>query len=865
MNKKKVKHYIERGIKYYKTLIMLAVFVIVLLVVGIFMQEKLQSLLQYYAGKQVTQQAEVLADLLEEKFKVELTCLEHISVLIEKEVVNQEQILKTFEEMEHCSGMGLLELGGVAVYGESLNIKDFSGIQDSFRGNEAISYTEGKGLLFTVPVYSNKNVRYVLYKFYESELLAEIFSVDCYQGEGSIFITNRDAQIVVPSKDGDLEYFLFSNEIGKSTFEQIRQELNIRKATSERYQREDGYHYLFVSEIDTTNFLLVGTITREVVSEGISNITILIWWVFGLLLLLLAIVLFFLFGAEEKTKEGEELRKAKILADAANRAKSDFLANMSHEIRTPINAVIGMNEMILRECQENNINKENILEYAVNVESASKNLLSIVNDILDFSKIEAGKMEIVEDNYFFSSLLNDVVNMIDLKAKQKELKFFVKVDEQLPNQLYGDENRIRQVLINILNNAIKYTNEGYVQLFIGQEVLAENEIQLKIVVHDTGIGIKKEDMSKLFGTFERLDMKKNRNVEGTGLGLAITSKMVSLMNGTLQAESIYGVSSTFTVCLPQKVVSEERIGNFQERFKEYKQKLQKYKESFVAPDAKVMVVDDNSMNLFVVQKLLEKTKVQVITCSSGEQCLKLVKEEAFDVILLDHMMPGMDGIETLHNLKSMDDNRSKNAPVIALTANAILGAREEYLREGFDDYLSKPIDGMHLEELLQKYISKEKLKQSAELEQKEITKIEVRQEELEQEIVEVQELVTVLEETQQEIEEFAWLDIETGLQYSMDSDEMYREFLQMFCDMKEEKKQSIQEAYEKEDWENYTILVHSLKSTAKSVGGILISQRALELEQAGKQNEITFIKEHHEIMMECYDKTVEIAKGYLES
>ncbi len=854
---------------------MLAAFIVVILIVGVFMQSKLQSLLQYYAGNQVTQQAEVLSELLEEKFKVELTCLEHVSVLIEKDTINKENILQTFEEMEHCTAMGLLELGGKAVYGETLSIQEFSGIQDSFRGNKAISYVEGKGLLFTVPVYSHKNVRYVLYKYYDNELLTEIFHVECYDGEGKVFITNREAQVIVPSKDEDLEQFLFYDETGQETFEQIKRELTIRKATSERYQRKENFHYLFVSEIGTTNFLLVGTIPREVVSEGISNITTLIWWVFGLLLLLLAIVLVFLFGAEEKTKESEELRKAKLLADAANHAKSDFLANMSHEIRTPINAVIGMNEMILRECHESNINKENILEYAVNVESASKNLLSIVNDILDFSKIEAGKMEIIEENYIFSSLLNDVVNMIDLKAKQKNLQLFVKVDEELPNQLYGDENRIRQVLVNILNNAVKYTNEGYVQLFIGKETIEENKIQLKIVVHDTGIGIKKEDMSKLFGTFERLDMKKNRNVEGTGLGLAITSKMVNLMNGTLEAESIYGVSSTFTVCLPQTVVNQERIGNFQQRFKEYKQNLQKYKESFIAPNAKVMVVDDNSMNLFVVKKLLEKTKVQVVTCMNGEQCLNLAKVDKYDIILLDHMMPGMDGIETLKNLKTMDDNQNKNTPVIALTANAILGAREAYLREGFDDYLSKPIDGMHLEELLQKYISKEKVKKSEELEQKEeLIEKEVQKEEIqkaesskEQEALEVQEtaMLEEIKEPEQEIEDFAWLDIETGLQYSMDSDEMYREFLQMFCDMKEEKKTSIQEYYEKEDWENYTIVVHSLKSTSRSVGCILLSERAKELELAGHQNQIDVIKEGHKEMIEVYEKTVEKALQYLES
>ncbi len=865
MSKKKAKRYIKRYMKRYKTIIMLAIFIIILLVVGGFMQMKLSSLLQHYIEKQVTQQAKVLAELVDEKFGIELRCLEHIATLIEHDVMNKENLLKAFEEMEHDCKMGLLELGGTSLYGQSLSIQDFSGIQDSFRGNSAISYMSEKGLLFTVPVYSNKNVRYVLYKFYEKNVLTEIFGINCYDGAGNVFVTNREMEIIVPTKDGETEQFLFSNDKMKTSFEQIRKELNIATATSEQYEKNGEEHFLFVSEIGSSDFLLAGTVSKEVVSEGVSHITILIWWVFGLLLLLLAIVLFFLFGAEEKTKESEELRKAKILADVANHAKSDFLANMSHEIRTPINAIMGMNEMILRECQERQMNQESVKEYAVNVQGASKTLLSLVNDILDFSKIEAGKMELVEDKYSLSALLNNIVNMIDIKAKQKNLEFYVKIDKELPNELFGDEVRIRQVLVNILNNAVKYTNEGNVELFIGQEALEENEILLKVVVRDTGIGIRKEDMPKLFGTFERLDIKKNRNVEGTGLGLAITHRLVELMQGTLQVESIYGVSSTFTVSFPQKVMGEEKIGNFQEHFQKYVQSMSSYKEQFIAPEAKVMVVDDNSMNLFVVEKLLQKTKVQVTKCSSGELCLQNAKNEAFDVIFLDHMMPGMDGIETLRHLKTMEHNQSEQAVVIALTANAILGVREQYLAEGFDDYLSKPIDPILLEEILKKYIPKEKLKLTQEIadiiKEEERHELEVIQKNVVLEKVEPIEEIQEVEETTETV----LLDVETGLQYSMDSEDMYREFLQMFCEMKEEKKQSIKECYEKENWEEYTILVHSLKSTSKSVGGLLLSEKALELEQAGKQKEIEFIKERHASMMEWYEKTIEEAIKYLET
>lgn len=863
MSRKKAKRYIKRYMKRYKTIIMLVIFIVILLVIGIFMQMKLSSLLQHYTEKQVTQQAKVLADLLDEKFGIELRYLEHISTLIEHDVMNKEKLLQAFEEMEQDAKIGLLELGGTSVYGETLSIQDFSGIQDSFRGNSAISYTSEKGLLFTVPVYSNKNVRYVLYKFYEKEALAELFGMSCYDGAGSVFVINREREIIIPTKDGEIEQFLFFNNETTISFEQIGKELNIATATSEQYQKEGKEYFLFISEIGSSDFLLVGTIDKQIVSEGVSHITILIWWVFGLLLLLLAIVLFFLFGAGERTKESEELRKAKILADVANHAKSDFLANMSHEIRTPINAIMGMNEMILRECQEKEMNQESVKEYAVNVQGASKILLSLVNDILDFSKIEAGKMEIVEEKYSLSSLLNDIVNMIDVKAKQKNLEFFVKVDKELPNELFGDEVRIRQVLVNILNNAVKYTTEGNVELFIGQEVLEDEEIVLKAVIRDTGIGIRKEDIEKLFDSFERLDIKKNRNVEGTGLGLAITNRLTKLMRGTLQVESIYGVSSTFTISLPQKVMGEEKIGNFQERFQNYLQTLSSYKEQFTAPEAKIMVVDDNSMNLFVVEKLLQKTQVQVTKCSSGKLCLQKAKQEAFDVIFLDHMMPEMDGIETLKHLKVMEHNLSKHAVVIVLTANAILGVKEQYLAEGFDDYLSKPIDPVLLEETLKKYIPKEKLKLT-----KKIADI-IEEEDILGPLMEQQPEVVqeefVLEQTAPIDEEVALLDVGTGLQYSMDSEEMYREFLQMFCEMQEEKKQSIQECYDKENWEEYTILVHSLKSTSKSVGGLLLSEKALALEQAGKQREIEFIREQHASMMDWYDKTIEKAIKYLKN
>ena len=409
----------------------------------------------------------------------------------------------------------------------------------------------------------------------------------------------------------------------------------------------------------------------------------------------------------------EELEEANLRLASASEAKSSFLANMSHEIRTPINAVLGMDEMILRECKD-----RQILEYANDIDSAGHQLLSLVNDILDFSKIESGKMELHPVEYEMFSIMNDCYNMIFMRAKRKDLAFSIVNDPNIPAFLYGDEVRIRQIIMNLLTNAVKYTKDGSVTLKFDFENTDEDNINLIISVKDTGIGISEDNQKYLFDSFKRIDEKTNRNIEGTGLGLSITKKFTDMMGGTIEVDSVLYEGSTFTVTIPQKIADKGTVGHFGERLNKRGETSSSdtdsadssdKKDKFTAPHARILVVDDVKMNLNVVRLLLKNTGIQVDLASSGDECLKYTLMKRYDVILMDHMMPIMDGIEALHRIREQADGLNTDTPVVALTANALVGAQEMYLSEGFISYLSKPVKGADLEECLLKILPEDKI------------------------------------------------------------------------------------------------------------------------------------------------------------
>ncbi|MCR5687617.1 MAG: response regulator [Lachnospiraceae bacterium] len=389
-------------------------------------------------------------------------------------------------------------------------------------------------------------------------------------------------------------------------------------------------------------------------------------------------------------------------AQDANNAKSAFLSHMSHEIRTPINAILGMDEMILQDSDD-----EAILNYADGIRSSGNNLLSLVNDILDLSKIEAGKMNIIPAEYEFGSLINDMYNIIRLRADDKALALITDIDPAVPSVLLGDDTRIKQIISNLLTNAVKYTEKGSVTLSVKNVKTDGKTVRLRVSVKDTGIGIRPEDMEKLTEEYCRFDEKRNRRIEGTGLGLSITSELLELMGSHLNVESTYGAGSEFSFEIEQGIASERTIGDIGERFRKPVRSRRPIR--FTAESAHILIVDDIHVNLTVAANLLKNTKIRIDTASSGEEALQLVRKNKYDVIFLDHVMPGMDGPKTLRKMKEMENNLSAGTPVISLSANDISDEREGYIAEGFSDFLSKPIIPKDLENMLLNYIPREKI------------------------------------------------------------------------------------------------------------------------------------------------------------
>ena len=519
-------------------------------------------------------------------------------------------------------------------------------------------------------------------------------------------------------------------------------------------------------------------------------------------------------------RKQDSLETALQISEAGSEAKSAFLSSMSHEIRTPINAVLGMDEMIIRDTKE-----EQTYEYAENIRVAGNTLLELVNDVLDFSKIEAGKMDIIPVEYDPASMIHDLVTMISLRAEKKGLELRTDIAADIPSTLYGDEIRIKQIITNILTNAVKYTEEGSITLSIFRTKTGTDTISLHVSVKDAGIGIKEEDLGRLFSAFERIEEKRNRNVEGTGLGMSITTRLLDLMDSKLDVSSVYGEGSEFSFVLEQKVVSWESIGDYEARWKESVKQNRTATKSFAAPGAKILAVDDMPMNLSVLSGLLKPTGIQIDTADSGAKCLELAENNQYDLIFLDHRMPEMDGVETLKRMKETI-LADKDIPVIALTANAVSGAREEYIGYGFTDYLTKPVSFETLKKNLLTYLPKDKIAEMEESGSPEAPTME-----------DVQELPVI-----------DGLDAEYALLHIPDKALLLsaiRDFYQVI-DLHAGK---LGEMYtrlpEESAFDDYRILVHGMKGSAAMIGIIPLTGMGKLLENAAAEKDLAAIQRLH--------------------
>ena len=550
--------------------------------------------------------------------------------------------------------------------------------------------------------------------------------------------------------------------------------------------------------------------------------TVIDWLLLGMvtagLLLLLAFNYLILMLYNKKLAEAAES------ANQANEAKSYFLSTMSHDIRTPMNAILGLNEMVLRESHE-----EEIVEYSESIRNAGKTLLGIINDILDFSKIEAGKMDIINVDYHFASMLNDLVNMVQGKATDKGLAFNLDVDRNIPVLLNGDEIRIKQVITNILSNAVKYTKEGSITFKAAYEKTEDesNSILLLISVSDTGIGIKPEDMDRLFQAFERIEENKNRNIEGTGLGMSIAQRFLNMMGSRIEVQSEYGKGSTFSFKLKQEVKDWTPIGNYEETFKQAISERMRYHERFTAPNARLLVIDDTAVNLSVFKNLLKQTKVQIDTAINGDEGIVLYKKNCYDVIFLDHMMPDKDGIETLREMKAIADNPNSKTPVVCLTANAISGMREKYINAGFDDYIAKPIDPQKLENLLIEYIPKDKI----------IPVSDVNEEE-----------DVVIPDFLRKID---GLDINVGIMHC-GNQRSYIDTLKTYIDNAKDNTEEIEKYWKARDIKNTSVKIHSLKSASRVIGAVDLGDFAARLEEAGEAGDIGALENEIQALLTDY-------------
>ena len=533
----------------------------------------------------------------------------------------------------------------------------------------------------------------------------------------------------------------------------------------------------------------------------------------------------------EKALRNQKAEMEKEKAEAANKAKSNFLSSMSHEIRTPMNAIVGMTEVLLR-----GEHSRETVEYLNNIKVSGDALLTIINDILDFSKIESGKMDIVEGKYSPRAMINALKMIFENRAAGKPIELLYDIDENIPAVLMGDEHRLRQIIINLVNNAIKFTDRGFVKVSVKSEKIDEETVQIFFSVQDTGIGIKEEDLPKLFGSFQQVDVKKNHKKEGTGLGLAISKQLVELMKGTIGIKSQYGEGSTFYFEMPQTVVAYTM-----DEAEAINLGLDDSDMNFVAPNAHILLADDNELNRKVAIALLEPFKMNIELAVDGRDAFDKALANKYDLVFLDHMMPELDGVEVCREIRKQEDEYYKALPIVALTANATFEAREMFLSEQMNDFVAKPIQMSEISRCIRKWLPAELIEEVSNT-----AKPKVQQ---------------VVENNDDNIPDIEGIDLMTGLK-NAGSKQLFIDLLTDFYKLIDLKSDKLEKSLEAGEIKEYTIEVHALKSTARMIGAIKLSEMSYELEMHGKAEEVEAIREKSPAHLKLYRSYKDKLKAY---
>ena len=843
--------------------IILITFILLMSALGGYFYAFLHNTINQMAAKEIIKYAEAAADYYKVELEDEMMTIQYLALLLEDDrnelqiqnIKRAEYVIDSIFKNEPSIIIGIMNGESEAVYGERIPPNEYPPLLSTMTGNDGISYMSTGAFLFSTPVIHGDNVAYVVYSVCSNSYIKKHHGLNSITKLGSVCLMTSEGDEVLPftNVEENEENFYRSKSV-KKVYERLRNEYNLQSAGVELVKTTKGDMFFYIARVADTEFILSGAIPYEEAVGDTRVIPYVVMAIYSILVIMTIILGFFLIVSSVKVRESDELRAAKQAAEDASKAKGQFLANMSHEIRTPINAILGMDELISRETSDATIQK-----YALSIKSSADQLLSLVNDVLDFSKMEAGKFKLRNDQYYLSTVITDINAMIKGRAESKGLSYNIYVNKDTPDELIGDDTRLKQVIVNLLTNGVKYTMAGFVHLTIDYEVVDEDNINLLIAVKDSGIGMKDEDIKKLFNAFERLDEDRNKTIEGTGLGMSIVKQILDSMGSTLDVRSKYGAGSEFSFSVKQKVANWEKIGDYEEAADKALGRHENYVPKLIAPSARIIVVDDTEINLRVVSGLLRQTRIQVDTALSGKQALDMMTVAKYDVAFIDHRMPVMDGVELLKHIRSDEKNENRFIPCIALTANVVEGGKEMYIRAGFDDYLEKPVSGACLEDALIQYLPKGKIQVEAPAEESAPAQITEEQTPAPQDNADESAATDDVRGKMNELQEKGFIDIEAGISYA-GSEQDFVDTLQFFRDCIDRKADEIKSLYDEQNIEDYTTKVHALKSGARIIGAKDLSERARLLEEAGKNGDIDYIKANTDEVLEKYREYKEILR-----